>query len=206
MHTEPHPLRVFGSLIINYFRWSQLTPMILMWFSLLGMLFLLFFVNNQEATWSATENVAEWIASLPLVGPWFTDWMAAQAEDGSLDATDLKSAALSAWAVLSLVFMVISWTAGALFGPFKPWTLKLKLGLSAIAGMLFAAAFVGFFYINPELSNDPFGKILSTGIGMGVLAFIVSTWCLSIAHILGRVSDAVAGVDLGHSKPSDGHS
>ena len=82
MKPEPHPLQILGSLIIDYFRWSQLTPMILMWFGMLGLLFLLFFVNNQEATWAAADSTAEWIASLPLVGPWFVEWMDAQAADG----------------------------------------------------------------------------------------------------------------------------
>lgn len=204
MHTAPHPLRIAGSLIIDYFRWSQLTPMILMWFGLLGILFLLFFVNNQEATWSATGSVAEWIASLPMVGPWFSDWMAAQAENGSQGPIDLKSIALSAWALISLVFMVLGWIAGALFGPFKPWPLKRKLALSAVAGLLFTAGFVGLFYFDPAITNEPLTKVLSNGAGMGVLAFLVSAWCLTIAHILGKVSEAVVGVDFTNSKPSDG--
>ena len=204
MKPEPHPLQLFGSLVIDYFRWSQLTPMILMWFGILGLLFLLFFVNNQEATWSAAGSTAEWIASLPLVGPWFVEWMDAKAKDGSLDSIDLKSAALSAWAALSLVFMLIGWIAGFFFGPFKPWPLKRKIGLSAVASLLVTAGFVGFFYVTPELSKDPFGKVLSTGIGLGVATFVVSSWCLSVAHLLGKVSDMVAEADIGKMKSPDG--
>ena len=200
MKPEPHPLQILGSLIIDYFRWSQLTPMILMWFGMLGLLLLLFFVNNQEATWAAAGSTAEWIASLPLVGPWFVEWMDAQSKDGSIDTVDLKSAALSAWAALSLVFMLIGWIAGFYFGPFKPWTLKLKIGLSALASLLVAVAFVGLFYVTPELSKDPFGKVLSTAVGLGVAVFLVSGWCLSIAHLLGKAGDMVAQADVSKMK------
>ena len=196
MKPEPHPLQILGSLIIDYFRWSQLTPMILMWFGMLGLLLLLLFVNNQEATWSAADSTAEWIASLPLVGPWFVEWMDAQAKDGGMDIVDLKSAALSTWAALSLVFMLIGWIAGFFFGPFKPWTLKLKIGLSGVASLLVAVAFVGLFYVTPELSKDPFAKVLSTGIDLGVAVFLVSGWCLSIAHLLGKLGDMVAQTDI----------
>ena len=196
MKPESHPLQLFGILVINYFRWSQLTPMILMWFSVLGLLFLLFFVNNQEATWSAAGSTAEWVAALPLVGPWFVEWMDAQAKDGSLDRVDLKSAALTAWSALSLVFMLIGWIAGLFFGPFKPWTMKFKIGLSAIASLLLVAGFVGLFYVTPEMSKDSFAKVLSTGIGLGVVTFVVSTWCLSVAHLLDKLGNMVAEANV----------
>ena len=202
MKPEPHPLQLLGALLIDYLRWSQLTPMILMWFGILGMLFLLFFVNNQEATWSAANSTAEWVASLPLVGPWFVEWMDARAQNGSLDSIDLKSAALSAWAALSLVLMLIGWIADLFFGPFKPWTLKRKIGVSVAASLLVAVAFVGLFYATPELTQDPFGKVLATGIGLAAAAFIVSSWCLSVAHLLGRVSQMVAEADIGKMKSS----
>jgi len=32
MKNKPHPLQFFGSMLIDYFRWSQLAPMITMWF------------------------------------------------------------------------------------------------------------------------------------------------------------------------------
>ena len=203
MKPEPHPLQLLGALLIDYLRWSQLTPMILMWFGILGMLFLLFFVNNQEATWSAANTTAEWVASLPLVGPWFVELMDAQAQNDSLDSIDLKSAALSAWAALSLVLMLIGWIAGFFFGPFTPWTLKRKIGLSAVASLLVAVAFVGLFYAAPELTQDPFGKVLASGIGLAAATFIVSSWCLSVAHLLGRVRQMVAEADIGWMKSSD---
>lgn len=130
MNAQPKPLQMLAALVIDFFRWSQLSPMILMWAFMLGMLVALFFVGNQDATWTLVERVIAWIASLPVIGPRLVAWMDAQAQDGVIhtksSAIDFKSAVLTAWGFISLGFMAVAWIAGHFFGPFKPWTLKRK--------------------------------------------------------------------------------
>ena len=132
-----NPLQILGSLVIDYFRWTQLTPMVLMWAFMLAMLFALFIVSNQEATWNLAGRLADLISTLPWIGPRFMEWMEAQAGDGAIDfnlgAIDFKAAILRAWAVVSAVFMAFAWLAGRLFGPFESWTLKRKLAWAALA-------------------------------------------------------------------------
>ena len=70
-------------------------------------------------------------------GPKFLALMESQTKDGvispDLGAIDYKSAVLGIWAGIALVFMAIGWVAGRFFGPFKPWSLKRKLGTTALA-------------------------------------------------------------------------
>jgi len=192
MTHELKPLQLIASALIDYFRWTQLTPMILMWFGLIGMLLALFFVTNQEVGVSMTESVLEWVASLPWIGPRFVQWMEAQQTGGTLDTKSMKSTVLTAWALISVVFMLINWVASILFGPFKPWTLKIKLGLAALVSVLFAGVFSGLFYLSQEILNDPMSKVILVSMGLGIATFVVSAWCLSVAHLLDKLRDLIS--------------
>lgn len=184
----PHPLQLIGSLVIDYFRWSQLAPMITVWFFALLMVFLLFFVNHQDETLDGIGTMAEWATELPVVGPGILKWMEEKAdEDDTLHfgGDDFKVMAMKAWALLSLVFMVIAWLANTLFGPFQPWTLKRKLGLAGVASVVLFVGFVGVYKLSPEMFNGSLSQWLLTFSGISILVFLISAWCLSIAHALG---------------------
>ena len=75
MKKEAKPIQLLLSLVIDYLRWTQFTPMILMWAIVLGMLFILFFVSHEHAVWSTVGGLTEWIASLPWNGPRFLAFM-----------------------------------------------------------------------------------------------------------------------------------
>jgi len=204
MNNHPHPLQLVGSLVIDYFRWSQLTPMITMWFFALLMVFLLFFVNHQEQTWDSVGSVAEWVAELPVVGPAYLEWMEEQAGADSkikLSGDDFEVMAMKVWAVLSLVFMVISWAANALFGPFQPWTLKRKLGIAGMGCAALMASFLGVYYLSPEMFNGPLSRWILTFAGITLIVFLVSGWCLSIAHALGLLSRYVTETRFQKQQP-----
>lgn len=192
MQNQPKPTQLLASVAIDYFRWTQLTPMILMWAMVIGMLFILIFVSHEDATWSLIGATADWIASLPWVGPKFVAFMESQAEDGVISpdvgAFDFKSAVLQIWGGISLVFMAVGWLAGLAFGPFEPWTLKRKLGAAALACFLMVAVMMLLYFLDPELWNDGPLMVALTASGMALVMFIVNTWCLSISHALGLLS------------------
>lgn len=208
MNTEPNPLRMLAALVIDFFRWSQLTPMILMWAMMLALLLGLLVIGNQDATWTLIERVTEWVASLPWIGPRFIAWMDAHAEDGVIHLRgpniDFKTAALTAWGVISVFFMILAWIAGRFFGPFKPWTLKRKLGWTALACLLVVLAFVVLYFLDRESWNDPLSKVLFTSSAMSIILFIVSAWCLTISHVLHWLSVVVANDDYPNPQSGDG--
>lgn len=187
--TALNPVYLGASLLVDYLRWIQITPMLTLWLFALLMLVGMFFANNQEAVLDALVPVWLWFESLPWVRESLTRMEASAAEEGpiSLNGGDLKAIALRAWAVISLVFMLLALIAGWLFGPFKPWTLRRKLGLIALACVLLLAGFAAVYFADPEEFNGPASQWMLMFTGVAVLIFIVSAWCLSIAHVLGWV-------------------
>jgi magnesium-transporting ATPase (P-type) len=191
MNDSPHPLQIAGSLLIDFFRWSQLAPMITLWFFALVAVAMLLFVNHQEQAWDGIESVTEWVVELPVVGPAYLGWLEEQASsDGRMElhGEDFERMAMWAWAVLSLAFMVIGWAANALFGPFRPWTLKRKLLVAVLACAALMAGFVGTYALSPEQFNGPTWRWVLTFGGMSLIVLLASGWCLGIAHALGLLS------------------
>jgi len=157
-------------------------------------------------SWTLIGRVSEMIASFPVIGPRFMAWLEAQAQDGTIHFQagnlDLRTAVLTAWGVISAVFMILAWIVGHLFGPFKPWALGRKLGLAALACLLVVIAFVALYFLDKETWNDPFSKVLLSSSAMSLILFIVSAWCLAVSHLLGWLSGVVAEADIG--KPGSG--
>lgn len=196
MEKEANPIQLLLSLAIDYLRWTQITPMILMWAMVLGMIFILFFVSHEDAAWSMVGALTKWIASLPWIGPKFVAFMELQAEDGvispDIGAIDFKSAVLWVWGGISLIFMATAWVAGLFLGPFKPWTLKRKLGTAALACTIVVAIMMVLYFLDPETWNDGPLRVAFSASGMAFVMFIVNAWCLSVSHALGLVSAYVA--------------
>lgn len=196
MNKKIHPLQLIGSLLIDYFRWTQLVPMITLWSFALLMVFMLFFVNHQDETLDGVGAIAEWASELPVVGPALLNWAEEKASDDDtlhFSGEDLKVGAMRAWAILSLVFMVISWLVSVLFGPFQPWPLKRKLTATGLACVVLMAGFVGVYFLSPETFNGPLSGWLLNFAGIALLIFLVSAWCLSIAHALGLLNRLLTG-------------
>lgn len=107
------------------------------------------------------------------------------------------------WALASLVLMVIGWLAGQLFGPFQPWTLKRKLGLAALGCVALVAGFLAVYFLSPGLFADSWVKSILSFSGIALLVFLVSTWCLSVAHALGLLNRALAVSQNGNVSADD---
>jgi hypothetical protein len=201
-------LQLLLSLVIDYLRWTQITPIILMWAMVIGMLFALLFVSHEEAVWSVVGALTRWIASLPWIGPEFTAFMESQAEDGvikpDLGAIDYKSVILRVWGGFALMFMVIAWVASLFLGPFEPWTLKRKLVTAALACTIVVAIMMVLYFLDPGTWNDGPLMVALSASGMALVMFIVNAWCLSVSHALGLVSTYVAEADLGQHDASGG--
>jgi hypothetical protein len=202
-----NPIKIGISLVIDYFRWSQLTPMITLWSFGLLMLAALFFVNNQEATFDTMQAVAVWVSGLPVIGEAFIRWGESMAsEDGviHMGESDFKEAVLRLWGGLSLVFLLLSLLVGWIFGPFKPWTLKKKLSVAALCSLVLVVGFILVYLFDSSMFNGgPAGWLLMFS-GVGLLAFIVSSWCLSVAHALGSLGRLIQESDLGEPKKKQG--
>lgn len=189
-----NPLKLAVTLAIDYVRWTQLSPLVTIWAFALAMLAVMLFVNNEEQGWDLVSSLTHWIAGLPLIGDSFAARMESLAgEDGSIHISghEFKAVALKAWGFLSLVFMVLALAANRLLGPFKPWSLKRKLGTAALCCLAMTAGYAAVYFANPGLFNGPASQWMLTFGGISLVLFIVSAWCLSIAHVLGLARRAV---------------
>jgi hypothetical protein len=191
---EPNPFKFAVTLAIDYLRWTQLSPLVTIWAFGIAMLAAMLFINFEEQSWDTLGSLLEWIAGLPVIGGRFAAWLeslAGEDETIRLGGNDLKAAVFKAWSLLSLAFLLLALAVNWAFGPFKPWSLKRKLGIAGLCCLGLLAGFVAVYFADPELFNGPASRWMLNFGGIGLMLFIVSAWCLSIAHALGLARKAI---------------
>ncbi len=172
-------------------RWTQLNPMLMVCCVGLVILLALSFVNFQEQTFSVLETIMQWLMQLPIVGDRIAQQLADEGSEIHVNTGDFKSFVLRAWSITPLGFMLASMSLSALFGPFKPWTLKRKLLLAGFGVMLILAGLVFNYYANTQNFNGgASGWMLNFSL-ISLAVFLVSTYCLSVSHILLYLSDTI---------------
>lgn len=118
--SQNHILKLLLSFGLGYMRWTQLTPMLLLWGLGLLILLVLTLVNFQEQTISALMFILEWLLQLPLVGERIMPLLSDDSTAIQMSGSDMKSFMLSAWAALLLAFMLAGIVLSTLFVPFQP--------------------------------------------------------------------------------------
>ena len=196
MQSQNHIPKLLLSWILGYMRWSQLTPMLLLWGFGLLMLLALTFVNFQEQTISALEFILEWLIRLPLVGEHIAPLLSSENTGMHIATGDFKSFVLSSWAVLSLVFMLAGIVLSAVFGPFQPWALKRKILIAGAGAALLLAGMIANYYAAPQNFNGEASAWMLNFSLISLLVLVVSTYCLSISHFLGHLNEALMTGEL----------
>jgi len=198
--SKSHILKLLLSLGLNYLRWTQLTPMFMMWGAALAMLLALTFVNFQEQTFSTLENFLPWLMQLPIVGDRITPFLTDEGSEMHMNSGDFKSFVLRAWSITSLAFMLASMAFSALFGPFKPWTLKRKFLFVLLGIVVLLAGFIFNYFAGTEnFYGDASAWVFNFSM-ISLLVFIVSVYCLSVSHFLRFLNDALMSGSEGSGK------
>ena len=178
--------RVLAGLAIDYFRWTQLVPMITAWAFLLIMVGAMLLVNFQQQSFS----LIEWGATTyeRFFGP-LEPAPAARTESGGpedgvirFSAEDFMPWVLRAWAILALAGWLLGMLRAVFFGPRGSMRLKRKLLLAALPAAACTALFgLAYFFGSEEFHGSPFGWLLMfTGFPLGV--WLVSAYSLAVAH------------------------
>jgi len=176
------------SLGLDYFRWTQLTPMLLTWGFALLMLVMLIFVNFQQQVVNALEYFAHWLMQLPLVGVHVTELLSGQEQTVNVGIDGLKSFALKAWLVLSLLFTLTAMVLSSWLGPFRVISLKRKLIFAASGCMLLLGGFILNYFAGQENFNGAMAGWMFQFSLISLVVFLVSAYSLSVSHALGRVN------------------
>jgi len=186
---HPMMLKPLFSLFIGYFRWTQLFPMIVAWVIGTGLLLIFFITSDPDASGQLIESVGQRIANTPVVGEAFgalMEYVFSEEEANKPFFEAFRSVVLKAWGLASLVFMLLAWLLDSVFGPFKPWTLKNKLKVTLVACLALVAGYIACFLANPDAFNGPTSRTMLNFLLTGAVVFIVSTWSLTISHLLGK--------------------
>jgi hypothetical protein len=179
------------SLGLDYFRWTQLTPMIFTWGFALLLLAMLIFVNFQQQVVNVLEYFVEWLSGLPLVGPYVTELLADQETTVKLGTEDLKTFALRSWFVVSLLFMLAGMLLSRWLGPFRTRSLKRKIVYAAVASAALLAGLVLNYFVDPGNFNGGLAGWMFNFSLLSLIVFLVSAYSLTIAHVLGKLSSAL---------------
>ncbi len=186
--------RLLAGLAIDYFRWTQLVPMITAWTFLVVMVGAMLLVNFQQQSFALVDRGIT--AYERVFGPIAID-TEAEALSGSETSVPLEEAeggavtfsdedfmpwVLKAWGVLALAGWVLGMLLTAVFGPREPMRLKRKLALAAIPAVVCTALFaVAYFFGTEEFHGSAMGWMLMfTGFPLGV--WLVSAYSLAVAH------------------------
>lgn len=98
------------------------------------------------------------------------------------------------------MFLLLSLLVGWIFVPFKPWTLKKKLAVAALCSFVLVIGFILVYLLDSSMFNGGPAKWLLRFGAVGLLAFIVSSWCLSVAHALGSLGRLIQESGFGETK------
>ena len=199
MQSKYYFLKSMLSLGLGYLRWTQLTPMILIWGFSLIMLLTLTFVHHQEQSVPLIESFLEWLMRLPFVGERITVFLSAESTPADTTTGNLDSFIFSSWSVLSLVFMVTGMVISTLFGPFQPWRLKRKVLLAGVGAVLLLTGLVGVYYMTPEKFNGGALAWMLNFSLISLLVFGISAYCLSVSHFLVYLNNALMATTQDYS-------
>lgn len=198
--------RVLAGLVIDYFRWTQLIPMVTAWTFLLLMVGAMLLVSFQQQSFSLIEWGAytyERVFGPIEPGPPATTDVPAPAaqndpggtEDGVIRFSDedFMPWVLRAWGIAALAGWLVDMLCAAVFGPREPMRLASKLKLAGLPAVACVVLFgIAYLFGSEEFHGSPVGWMLMfTGFPLGV--WLVSVYCLSVAHGLdvlrGRLVD-----------------
>jgi len=138
---------------------------------------------------------------LPVVGERITPLLSDESTATHMTTSDFKSFVLSAWAVLSLAFMLAGFILSSLWGPFQPWTLKHKILIAGVGVVLLLAGMAFNYFVAPQNFNGEVSAWMLNFSLICLLVFGVSAYCLSVAHFLAYLNEALMAGEL--SSPDD---
>ena len=196
--TDALPLLV--SYVIGYFRWTQLTPMILAWGFLLLTLLLDSLLNFQEQSVELGIRWSQITAKVPGLNEKLMEFYVAFFDSGTKDGSggiEWKDGQITAgifklWGYLSLFLLLLDIVYRYVFkrqATAKPAGLPRKLIICAIATTAVVAIFFANYYFGNVMKNGDDPRLYF--VGAGVLVWLISAYSLTVSHLLGRLSDKI---------------
>jgi len=169
--------------------------MMVAWTISVGLLLIVIFSANQETVNQGMSSFESWIearATARKVVVTAFEYVFSEEEANKPFFEAFRSVVFKIWGVASLVLLALEWLAGLIFGPFAPWKLKRKLGVTLLACLALTSAYVLCYFVLPDQFNGPVLKNIIAFSIIGIAVFLVSTWSLVISQVLGTVARGIA--------------
>jgi hypothetical protein len=169
---------------LDYFRWTQLVPMIVFWIGGLLCLAALILAATQGSHPAWLELFARWLPA-GLGGKTASD---PAGVDIHLTYDDVAAFSGRAWFFLSLVGTVVSRMLRGRVQYKRFQTLPGRISLAGVAALLIGAAFSSvFLWGGLDTKHAGMAVWLPFAIGMPVLLFVVSVYSLTISWVVNKI-------------------
>ena len=187
--------------LIGYLRWSQIVPMFTAWtfaWGALAAFLLVNFMAEGEPVVTGLVDLWERYAWLPRAGD-----EGMRGTDGSLylDTAHVRSFALKAWGLVSLVLYLAELVLHHVRGPRKPRSWARSMRILALLG----AATFGTYIVAWLVSDVPFhGSALRwvfTFALLSLLPVLFSVYSLAAKYVLDRLAERVVQMGTVPSRP-----
>ncbi len=179
--------KLLAGLALDYLRWTQLIPMILLWTFACAMIGALLLIGAHEAMLSDPDRFEELIEQAE---PVLTPIIDAVAPVVSFlvargDGLSAEQWVIRIWGWLALIGMLVSWLVATIIGPREPWPFRRKIAIAAVAAVGY-----GLLILVSMLILDAEGSTLAIVINTAffpIVLIIVSAWSLGISHLVDNV-------------------
>jgi len=183
-----------ASYFIDYLRWTQLTPMVLVWGCMLPLVVVAGLLNFQEESLELGVQLKEITAKAPGLNDKLLGIYTAMvgsldiAEDGTFQIPEgqIKGVILKVWGYISLLLMILGAAYRFIFrrnANVEPASLARKLTICAVAIASLIAILIAISYFG-KVNGDP----TTAFVVYAILLAVVSAYSLTASHLLGRLS------------------
>ncbi|MGD2167813.1 MAG: hypothetical protein PVF63_06865 [Gammaproteobacteria bacterium] len=188
-------LRAIMSLAIDYFRWTQLVPMLACWAFLVLCLVAFALTSFESQGLAALEAVVAIVAGVASMLP---EAITQRTADRSIDLSgdDLVDLALWSWFFLSMIAVAINWIVGERLRPRFLTTLRGRIAAAGIAAVLVSVAMIAIRLLAPGNFNGSFVSWLPFLLGAPVIVWFVSIYSLSVSAALGMLEPVLTNRPL----------
>ncbi len=198
---------------LDYIRWTQLVPMILMWALMFIMLAGLGVVGVYEAikanpetadaVFERVEPTLDRLLSLAPEPDAATANDSSEASDSGITVTedDIVPWILRGWGILAFVGILLSGLRTWMWGAPTPWPLRRKLGIAGVASIVMGPTVLGVMtLIDPTQTQTV--HVVVYGLFVPLVLFILSAWALGVGHIVNRVKQFIDTLVSKHTSTS----
>ncbi|MCC5943108.1 MAG: hypothetical protein JJU37_16300 [Balneolaceae bacterium] len=184
--------KVIAHFTLDYVRWTQLVPMVLGWaFAIIMVLALLLvaFQGEIDALLSRAEPTIErWLGTPPEA---VQNEPSGSSETISLNEDDIMPWIYRIWGGLAFIGWIFSMVRTKIFGPKPARRLRRKIFLAGMASLIFVALLTFGTLVMGGVTGNTRLELMVPFVLLPLLLFIVSTWGISISHIISKIQDEI---------------